>query len=248
MKKVLSLVAIIAILLLVLTGCVQVNYEVSLNENGSADVLFIYGFEKETLEQLGTTADDMTKDMEENSSQDGYAIEKYEDEEIAGFKANKHFDDAAEISLVEVFGEENVTESEGGRIKIEKNGSSTLFSQNAEIDLSKMDETTASMMAVKYTIKLPVKATSNNATTVSEDGKSLTWELKAGEVNKIEFEAKKGASGILGLSDGKGPNIIMICGIALVVIVVVVILAKKGKTNKEEKTEEDSKNNEKQDN
>lgn len=247
MKKVLNLVAIIAILLLVLTGCVQVNYEVTLNENGSADVSFIYGFEKEALEQLGTTADDMTKDMEESSNEDGYTIEKYEDEEIAGFKANKHFDDAAEISLVEVFGEENVTESEGGRIKIENNGSSTVFSQNAEIDLSKMDETTASMMAVKYTIKLPVKATSNNATTVSEDGKSLTWELKAGELNKIEFEATKGSNGLLDLANGKGLNLVLICGIALVVIIVVVVviaLVKKGKTSKEEKAEETNKDNE----
>ena len=54
MKKVLSLILIMILALIVLTGCVDVNYEVTLNKDGTADIAYIYGFEKASLEQLGT--------------------------------------------------------------------------------------------------------------------------------------------------------------------------------------------------
>ena len=100
-----------------------------------------------------------------------------------------------------------------------------------------MDESTESMVTMKYIIKLPVKVGENNASEVSEDGKTLTWNLKAGETNEISFEAE---SNYL-------TTIIMISiAILLVIIILIVVFLNKGKKNKksdelvdkEEETEE----------
>ena len=237
MKKVLSLISIMAILLIALTGCVSVNYEVTLNKDGTADVAYIYGFEKETLQQLGTSAEDMTSDMKKNAETSNYQIEAYSDDKVEGFKAKKHIENLSELSLEDAFGSENVKDSEENQIKIEKKGPKTVYSQNASIDLSGMDESTESMVTMKYVIKLPVKVGENNASEVSEDGKTLTWNLKAGETNEISFEAE---SNYL-------TTIIMISiAILLVIIILIVVFLNKGKKNKksdelvdkEEETEE----------
>ena len=237
MKKVLSLIAVMAILLVALTGCVSVNYEVTLNKDGTADVAYIYGFEKEMLEQLGASAEDMTSDMKANAETSNYQIEAYSDDKVEGFKAKKHIENLSELSLEDAFGSENVKDSEENQIKIEKKGLKTVYSQNASIDLSGMDESTESMVIMKYIIKLPVKVGENNASEVSEDGKTLTWNLKAGETNEISFEAE---SNYL-------TTIIMISiAILLVIIILIVVFLNKGKKNKksdelvdkEEETEE----------
>lgn len=223
MRKILSLISIMAILLIALTGCVSVNYEVTLNKDGTADVAYIYGFEKEMLEQLETSAEDMTSDMQENAEESEYEIEMYSDDKIEGFKAKKHIENLADISLEDIFGEENVKDSEENQIKIEKKGLKTVYSQKANIDFSAMDESTASMVTMKYVIKLPVKVGENNANEVSEDGKTLTWNLKAGEINEINFEASESSTII---------SIILIIAIAVIVAIVLIFFKKSQKNSK----------------
>ena len=230
MKKVLSLMAIFAMLLFVLTGCVNINYEVSLNADGSADIAYVYAFEKATLEQLGTNAESMTSDMKEKSEESGFTIESYEDDTMAGFKASKHIDNAADASLEEAFGSENVKDTDENRIKIEKKGGKTTFSQNANIDLTEMDSSTASYVTMKYTVKLPVKAKTNNAAEVSKDGKTLTWNLVSGEENKVEFTAVKGGLKIL-------PIIIVVAVIAAGCAAFFIVKASKGNKPAEAKKE-----------
>lgn len=228
MKKLISLVAVMAMLLLVLTGCVNVNFEVSLNKDGSADVAYLYTFDKEALQEMGTSSEDMTKDMEEEANKNGFKIEAYSDDKQEGFKATKHFDNASDVSLAEAFGEDYVKESKG--ITVEKKGNKTVFSQNDEIDLSSMDETTASIVTMKYVVKLPVKAGDNNATEVSKDGKTLTWTLKAGEINKVEFNAQTGSS-VLKI-------VIIAVAAAVVICAIVMVIVKCSKKDKKEPTDE----------
>ena len=232
MKKVLSLVTIMVMLLLVLTGCVDVNYEVTLNKDGTADVTYVYGFDKETLKQMETTADDMTNDMRQNAEASEYEIESYSDDNVEGFKAKKHVEDLAKISLEEAFGSEYVTDSEENQLKVEKKGLKTVYSQNAKIDLTSMDSSMISLVTMKYTVKLPAKAGKNNASEVSKDGKTLTWNLKAGEVNEISFEASSNAL----------VTVAIIIVVALIIIgatVAVIIALKKPRKEKDkaEKTE-----------
>lgn len=226
MKKVLSLTAIMIILLIALTGCVDVNYEVTLNRDGTADVAYVYGFDKATLQQMGTTAEEMTRDMKQNAELSEYTVEVYSDDDMEGFKAKKHIENLSEISLEEVFGTENVKDSEENQFKIEKKGLKTLYSQNAKIDLSSMDETTASMVTMKYTVKLPTAVGANNADEVSKDKKTLTWNLTAGEVNEISFKATELNMVI---------KIIAIVVLVLLIIGIIIVVIKSVKKHKKEK-------------
>lgn len=186
MKKTLKLFLPIMLMLFILTGCVSINYEITLKEDGTGTVAYIYGIEKSYLEEMETSGEEMTEEMKKNAKSNGYTIESYSDDQIEGFKATKAIKDLSEMSLEEAFGKEYITDSENNKIKLEKKGNKTIFSQNAIIDLTKVD---SSMATMKYTIKLPEKVGENNAQEVSEDGKTLTWNLKAGEKNEIKFKS-----------------------------------------------------------
>lgn len=233
MKKVLKLFVLLAVMLIILTGCVDVNYEVTINSDGTADVAYIYGFEKEYLEEMETTAEEMTQDMQQNAEISDYTVETYSNDEVEGFKATKHVTDLSQISLEEAFGAEYVSDSEENQIKVEKKGSKTVYSQKADIDLTSMDKSMASMVTMKYTIKLPQKAGNNNASEVSKDGKTLIWNLKAGEINKIEFEATE--SGTMDkIIKIVAIALVSLVGVAVVVILIITIVKKTKKKNSDE--------------
>ena len=227
MKKVLSLVAIVAILLVALTGCVNVNYEVELEKNGSANVSYTYEVDKQYLE------DAEYEKMKERATSEGYSIEEYTTEENQGFKASKHFDNASDVSLEKVFGSDYIKDSDANKIKVEKQGFDKVISQDAKLDLS----TITKSITVKYTIKLPAAAQSNNANEVSEDGKTLTWNLISSEENSVQYSTTVKGFPVI-------PVVIAVVAIVVVACIVAVVLKSK-KTDKvevkEEKVEEPKK-------
>lgn len=216
MKKTLKNIAIIAILtiiLLTLTGCANINYDIKLNEDGSGDIAYTMGYDKSFLKSMGveTTSvknDDSLNDMKKEAEAKGYTIEDYEDDNTYGFKASKHVNNIQEEFNMNDEVSDNNEEVE--RIIYEKTLLKTKYSQDSKIDLTNMEEdedaailkALMAQMKISYRITLPFKATSNNATTVSEDGKTLEWVLKVGEINEIKFEAAKdyGMYALLGLA------------------------------------------------
>lgn len=209
MKKTIGIIVSLLICLIMLTGCVNINYEVKVNKDGSGEISYVYAFSKESLNSLKVSVDEMIGQSKEQAEKNGYKTETYEDEESSGFKASKHINDLEkEFSLQDAFGDDYVKDNENNGIKIKKNFLKTEISQNAEIDLTSMKDI-ATMVKMKYTVKLPVDVKTNNAT--NADGKTLTWELNGGEVNKIEYTAV-------------GMNVMAILGIVLVVAAVIAIV------------------------
>ncbi len=225
MKKTIGLIIILLLTLITLTGCAEINYEVEVNKDGSGEISYIYGISKEILKQLNVSAEDMVASMKEQAEESEYQVEAYEDEDISGFKAYKHIEDLTkDFSLQEAFGEEYVKDSENNGIKIEKGLFVTKYSQNAEIDLTNLNEEEQNV-TMTYQIGLPAKAKINNATETLDKGKTLKWNLTGGEINKIEFVAQE--INILLLI------IIVILVIVVVAIVIFIILRKKHATKKE---------------
>ncbi len=230
MKKILSLVLVMILMLVVLTGCVNINYTVKVNKDGSGDITYIYGIQRSALESMQMSADDVMADMKNEVQDSEYTIESYETDTEIGFKASKHIENVTtDLSLEEAFGEKYVTDSEENVIKIEKTSGKTKYSQNALIDLSSMEDMNYMGITMKYSISLPTKIDADKTNgTISEDGKTVTWDLVIGEVNEVKFEATSGNALIW-----------IICGAvigALVIAGTVIIVMKKGKKeNKEEK-------------
>ena len=225
MKKVLSLTALVAVLLVALTGCVNVNYEVSINKNGSANVSYTY----EVSKDYESYAD--LDEMKERATNEGYTIEDYSSsDENVGFKATKQFDNVSDVSLEKVFGDSYIKDSDENKITFENK----VISQNAKLDLSNVNKS----VTVKYTIVLPVKAESNNAAEVSEDGKTLTWNLISSESNDVNFSATVKGFPVV-------PVVIAVVAVAVIACVVVIVLKVVKKQPKDEaKVEEKDKKEE----
>ncbi|MCI2109366.1 MAG: hypothetical protein LKJ99_00100 [Acidaminococcaceae bacterium] len=69
-------------------------------------------------------------------------------------------------------------------------------------------------IGLKFNLKLPVKTNSNNATTVSEDGKTLTWVLPMGENTPIDMDFTY-VNPIKAMSWLAGAVIIVVAGICV---------------------------------
>lgn len=267
MRKMLKLTALIAVILIALTGCVKVDYNVKINKDDSGEISYLYGFEKSYLETMGTTSPDILADMQKQAQTNGYEIEAYQDDTIEGFKAKKELKNVGkQFSLEEAFGETYVQDSEENKIVIdEKSNGQKTYSQKATVDLTNMENANMYGIVLTYTITLPVQVGLNNANTVSEDGKTLTWDLQAGEINQIEFEAssKKGnstpintgtlngdSSGILANVFGKefseklddifGGHALLVVGVGtgLFIILIICLLIRKAKKKKKKKAKE----------
>lgn len=226
MKKTIGLITILIVMLIALTGCAQVNYEVEINKDGSGKITYIYGVSKEKIGNATDIVEQFVGTMKEQAEESGYTVELYEDGEISGFKANKYIANLTQdFSLEEAFGEEYVKDTENNKINIENNFWTTTYSQNAELDLTNLKDTNVEMI---YTIKLPTKVKTSNASSVSKDGKELVWSLKSGEINTIEFVAEEINMMLI--------VIIAVVAIAVIVVVAIVILnLKKKHATKNEK-------------
>ncbi len=93
--------------------------------------------------------------------------------------------------------------------------------ETSDMDLSSLSSMMGSM-EMNYTVDLPYKALSNNATSVNNDGKKLTWDLTKMQ-NGIEFEFE-----LYNMN-----NIYIAGGVALLVVIIIVLIIvskiKKGK-------------------
>lgn len=227
MKKTIGLIVLLLFTLVTLSGCAQVNYEIEINKNGTGTIFCSYEISKKELGEKAALLQGAAESMKGKVEENGYIVELYEDDDVKGFKGSKKLNDITkDFSLEEVFevfenfGKKYVEDTEENGIKIEKTLFKTKYSQKAVVDLTDI----GTEIDMEYSMKLPAKSRTNNATKVSEDGKTLTWEIKVGETNNIEFVSEQ--INLLPII------VIGIVVIAIVAITVIIILKKKHTTNK----------------
>lgn len=226
--KSVTLIVLAGILLVSLTGCANVNYEITLQKDGSGEISYIIGYDKNFLNSMQVSIDtlkenDSLKRTKQEAEQGGYTVEEYEDENTYGFKAYKKVTNIqTEFKMME-------DSSESDAIQYEKNLLKTKFSQDAKLDLSNVTGnneqdalTTAVLgqMKISYKMILPFKVGDNNATTVSEDGKTLEWSLKAGQTNEIKFIAEEDNTIII---------VVAVAIILLMIVVIIITISRKSK-------------------
>ena len=203
--------------------------------------------EDDNLTEEDSTLEDDIMDEEESTDSDidvedykylaeqGFKVEKFtektEDATFEGVKVTKTYANIDDITSDEkiVVDFQKMFEEDNDNDKIQffyKKGNKYVasfvfdFTTDDDMDYSSYQ----SMFDMKYTIKLPEKSSSNNATTVSADGKELTWNLTYGAKNDVNFE----------FTLNEGNILIFVAGgaILLVVIVVVFLVFKNKKTRK----------------
>ena len=237
-KEILMLV-VSSIILLSLSGCARVNCDVNINKDGSANVCYIMGYDKEFLNSMGISEEELgeqgLEDMENGAKEDGYIVEKYNDDQTVGFKATKHFAKISDFN-VDDLADKEISKDENNRISFEKKLLDTKIYQNAKVDLTTLNDEAEGnevnnianillkQMKITYKVEIPFTVGNNNASSVSDSGKTLEWTLKPGEVNEIYFQSEHNLN-----------MLVLICVIAIVIIVLITIILlanKKGKLNK----------------
>ena len=161
---------------------------------------------------------------------DSESAERYEDGEYKGYKATIKVDDIDDVTGDKAtFNLSDSSTIANSVIFVKKNGN---YEANIGIDNSTgstySQYTSYGMnFDFKFVVKLPTKAGDNNATSVSEDGKTLTWDLANFTGDSIQFVYKPSNMMIY----------IIIGAIVLVVIALILVFILGKKKNKKDPRE-----------
>ena len=238
-KKILACVAVL--IAVMLTGCMRVSVGIDIKEDGKADVSMLYAVadelmnmgleEDEEPESTGLDEEEVKKLQEE-----GWTYSEYVEDGFSGYMIKKS---GVEINAI---GSEFSTAEDGTGL-----GSEDFVIKENDgvytIDWKVLsgDEASESTEYAEYfdmykgymnlVITLPEAAINSNASEVSEDGKTLTWNLltMGEDAAHVEFKLpSKGGSMMVVL-------IVAIVVIALIIVLLVVFIARKSaKKNKVE--------------
>ena len=238
-KVVLTAIAVLLIGTL-LTGCMRFKTTIKVTEDGKADLSMLVAMSEE-LSNFGSE-DDEDSDSELTSEEtkkefedEGWTYAEYNEDGYKGYVVTKSdilLDELASTIASDDAGVDTNTDS----LNITKNdnGEYTIsWDVLGSDDADSMGEYQQYIEEYKgfflVTIELPKKPISNNATEVSEDGKTLTWDVfKMNKGDKVEVTFK------LPSDEAKGGNtlfiiIAVIAIIAIVVAVVCIVLSKNKK-------------------
>ncbi len=242
-KKILLLVLGV----LLLGGCkAKFETNMSINEDKSMNLKIIEGFDDElinammsmnessSLEEIEEvkeyTDEEQRKFLQENLfksdeafasvKEEGFVVEEYQDNTYMGYMVIKNIENIDNyvgdntnfsLSSYEDFNSKKIFTKDGnvykGRILFE-NAENEEAAETYDIDFEYV-----------FTLTLPNKVISSNATTVSEDGKTLTWNLVNSNIDAIEFEFEF-PSILTMIKD----NMFIVAGIAIVIILIIVVL------------------------
>ena len=258
MKRVLktTLAAIMAVA--VLAGCSMkesIGFKIDGDKKVSMSVTIAY--DKEFVDGLvsmnGTSSDQITDEMrweavKDDGDMEGFTAKKIEEEGKYGYVYTKELGTLDEISTEDKNAERvSLSDDEFTKSKAFFVKDGNTYKSNMKID--KTDESFQQMdqykeynidFDVKLVVELPNKSTSNNASEVSEDGKTLSWNLLTAENIDFEFTFDSASKATTGSNTNKTSsvtdksNMIVYIGIGgacvvAIIAVIIVMSSKKGK-------------------
>lgn len=223
MKKVVLGLVLVTLLL---SGCVKYEVGMEVKKDKSMDLSLVYAIASDLTENSDTYSSDEAKI---NLEKRGFVVNEYNEDDLTGIKAVKSIDNIDKVSsekqvivsLVDMLDENNEEEM---FFKVEKGLSKNKYSASFIFDLTEDEESTdeesvsydgySNYFKFSYKITLPYKSISNNATNVSEDGKTLTWTAQYGKINDINFEFSM---------PNKNFNMLLFGGIGAILVIILAV-------------------------
>lgn len=230
MKRILKMGIVLMLMVFLLTGCTNTEYNVKVKEDGSGKVEYKVEYDEEILKNKYDVDLAWVKSFEFLSSvmkvaeENGYSIENIEkDGNTLGYKASKGFNNMTEeFKIQNSVGDDYITITDDTGIQIEKGTFVTKYTQSFTADLQKGGEV---INKVKLSYKFPKGIAKSNADKkFSLLSSKLTWELGQYETKKIEYTVYA-FNTIL---------IVIIVAVLVVVILVAFVFIKKYKKDKKE--------------
>lgn len=180
---------IVSILLVFVTGCSSCEFNMKVNKDKS--MLF------SILVLTDSYDENFSNDIMNYKSQYeqyGFDILEYNEDGVYGVKISKKYDNIDDISkglrsdefdLLYLYSNGYDQNIENKMFSLDKGLDTNRYAANFYVDFSNYNIN--SNATITYTVELPNESLSNNANLVSEDGKTLTWNISSGEKSEIEY-------------------------------------------------------------
>lgn len=193
MKKIKYL--IVALFLILLTGCSSYDMSMSINKNKSMDLsITIVSTSKEEISKY---VDSLKEKYEVND----FKVEEFTRDNNYGIRITKHYDNIDNNSFAErtdkfdllyLYNNDYDKSIETKIFNVDKGFASNRYAANFFVDLTNID-IDLSNTEVTFVAYLPKGNVSNNASSVSEDGNTLTWNITNKGRTDIEFVFELGS-------------------------------------------------------
>lgn len=171
--------AVLAVIALV-SGCMKMEVSIVLHEDDTASGYMIFAYDKEVLEQFGTSAEEALESMElDDSAPEDAIAEAYDDGKYIGQKYS--------------FERTPLVEATGSDMSVTREGNN--FVVKGELDLSDEDEDLGEMMdsmIVRYAVTFPGQVIEHDGRL---DGTTVIWDATPGEITPINAVGVASGSG-----------------------------------------------------
>lgn len=215
---------IVGLFLILLTGCSSYDMSMSINRNKSMDL---------SINIVSTSSEEINKyidTLKEKYESNDFKVEEFTKDNNYGIRISKHYDNIDNNSFAErtdkfdllyLYNNDYDKSIETKIFNVDKGFVSNRYAANFFVDLTNKD-TDLSNTKVTFTVNLPKGSVSNNASSVSEDGNTLTWNITNKGRTDIEFVFEVGSYDTIYF-------IVAICiAIFLVFSIISAILSKSG--------------------
>lgn len=230
--KAISVMVLLTLAAFCFTGCVRFRTSMNIKSNGKADLTVIYGYYNELID---SDVESEMEDLADAFEDDGWTVDDYKKGDYEGYTftmTNVKVNDFEDIFNADCFTED----LELGDFELTKKGATYTINWDTNVigDLNEEGVTSEDLKTyggfMEIEITLPSPATDDNASEVSKDGKTYTWDLLDGDEIELTFTLIN-----VGL-------IVAICAIVFVVfaaaaVVVILLIVKKKKPAKDSATE-----------
>lgn len=231
MRGKLAALILIALLLCSASGCVDANYHLTVNIDGSGDIDLKVVFSADTMNLFQSLGVDPLATLAGDLEQEGYTVTPYQDDITAGIRARKHVQMISGESLdfapvaVQL---QAAAALDHDLLKIERSLFRTNYIVETEVDpagftgtpqLSGVEAYILKQVNYMFVLTLPIAPREHNADSSEDQGKTLLWQLEPGQANLIKFE----------VSHWNPAGLAFLALIALIAAAVLVVLIRRSK-------------------
>lgn len=220
------------ICMIILTGCIRFNTSITIKGNGKMDVNMLFAsMDTSSYSDGDSSSSGLTPEQKKQYQDDGWDVQDYSSAGYKGFTLSKKNVDLKDINATMKQTSENTNQSSNFSIKREGLKYVLKWQVYSDSDKGSMSQAAPYIKQasgyMKFTLNLPVKAISSNATNISNDGKTLEWDLlNLGESGSIEATYS-----LISIPLVIVLAVVAVLLIAAAVMVVILVIKKKKQTN-----------------
>ena len=187
LKKMMSIMLIMVMMLFCFTGCIRYRTTMGVKKNGKVDISIIYALYEEISDDAKDDLDDMADDLED----EGWEVEDYKKGDYIGYEFT--ISDIKLMDLEKTFDVDALEDLGFSDFSIKKKGTDYVIEWDTNAKKESKNEGVSSSDLSSYggfmevEITLPYGAKKDNATDVSKDGKTFTWDLTDEDEIELTF-------------------------------------------------------------